>query len=232
MGQALASAGRVIAIDGPAGSGKSTTARGVAERLAFVHLNSGLLYRAITWLALRRGWREDDPDFGDRVERLHVEWERTGSELRVRLEGADPGPELHSREVSARVSGVARHPIVRRRVLAWLRQAAAKLDVVCDGRDIGTVVFPSAPLKVFLVASIDERARRRLLDLGEEPSEQRIGEEAQRLHARDVADSTRDLSPLRRAEDAVEIDTTDLSPEAVVGRIVELAKRRGLVDPG
>lgn len=225
------SPGRVIAVDGPAASGKSTISRRVADRLGFWHLNSGLLYRGITWVALQRGWSERAPDFADRLRDLEIELAGTPGEPRVRVDGAEQGPELHSPEVSARVSSISTHEAVRRRVLVLLREAAATRDVVCDGRDIGTVVFPRATLKLFLTASVEERARRRLLDYGLEPTPVRVREEAARLRSRDAADSTRALAPLRKAEDAVELDTTHLSPDEVVARIVDLARDRGIVPP-
>lgn len=223
--------GRVIAVDGPAASGKSTTARAVAGRLGWWHLNSGLLYRAVTWLAIERGWDEDDPAFAEAVRRLEVELAGTPEEPRVRVEGVELGPELHAPRVTARVSAVAARGPVRERVLRLLRAAAEERDLVCDGRDIGTVVFPDADLKVFLTASAEERARRRLGDYGETATPERVAGEAERLRARDAADATRDLAPLRKAPDAVELDTTEMGPEEVAARVLELAARRGLAAP-
>lgn len=217
-----------MAIDGPAASGKSTTAHLVAERLGFHHLNSGLLYRAVTWIAGRRGWDEEAPDFGDRVRELQVDLVGEHPDVRVRVEGEEPGRALHAPEVSGRVSSVAARAPVRAKVLEILRDAAGDLDLVVDGRDIGTVVFPEAALKVFLTCEAEERARRRLLDYGVELTRDRIRDEAARLRARDVADSSRELAPLRRAEDAVEVDTTRLSREGAVERILELARERGI----
>lgn len=224
--------GRVIAVDGPAASGKSTTARAVGRRLGYWHVNSGLLYRAITWIARERGWDEEDPGFGDRVRELEIGLGGSPEDPRVRIEGTELGRELHAPAVSERVSSVAARAPVRERVLALLRRAAATRDLVCDGRDIGTVVFPDAELKVFLTATAEERARRRLLDYGEEPRPERIAGEAARLRARDAADATRALAPLRKADDAVEVDTTRMSPEEVVERIVELAAERDLTAGG
>lgn len=218
----------VVAIDGPAASGKSTTARLVAEGLGFCHVNSGLIYRAITWVALRRDWDDADSDFADRLASLAIRWRGGSPALEVEVEGESPGRALHAPEVSERVSSVARRPEVRERALELLREAAERYDLVCDGRDIGTVVFPEAPLKVFLVASSRERARRRLLDHGVKPNAERIAEEAERLRLRDEMDARRELSPLRKAEDAVEVDTTELAPEEVVRRILDLARLRGL----
>lgn len=220
--------GRVVAIDGPAASGKSTTARRVAERLEFRHLNSGLLYRAIAWAAMRGGWGEEDPDLAERVQALELDLVAGRPGLGVRVDGRDPGRELHGQAVSARVSAVAARRPVRDRVLDILREARGRFDLVCDGRDIGTVVFPDAELKVFLVASPEERARRRLRDHGLEADPEAVEEEAARLRARDRADAGRALAPLRRADDAIEIDTTRLGPDEVVERILGLARRRGL----
>ena len=219
-----------IAIDGPAASGKSTTASRVAEALGAVHLNSGRFYRAITWASLREGWIDDD-DFEARLRELPltlVDGDE-GMELRVRRRA--PGAALDEPDVVARVSDVSARAAVREVVTRAVREAARGRRVVADGRDVGTTVFPQAELKVYLEASPRERARRRLRDYGREASPESVEAEAAALEARDVADSTRDLSPLRRADDAVEIDTTRLSPDEVVGKIIELACRRGL-EPG
>lgn len=224
----------VVAIDGPAASGKSTTARRVADRLGFAHLNSGLLYRAVTWIALEREWDDSTADFEQRVRGLTIELVRTPGSLRVTVDGEEPGAALHGPRVAARVSAVSSVAAVRELALAQLRGAAREQGLVCDGRDIGTEVFPDADVKVFLVAAAQERARRRLVDLGELGTEARVDEEAGRLRARDLADSTRALSPLRRAADAVEIDTTRLTVAEVVDRILALCEDRGIgpQDPG
>ena len=217
-----------VAIDGPAASGKSTTARAVAERLGYAHLNSGLLYRAITWAGLEGGWVDAGPDeFARRVEELDLELRRRSGEFVVEVADRRPGGELTTRAVSRRVSDVAAREPARTRALEELREAGRRGGVVCDGRDIGTVVFPGAELKVYLVATAEERARRRLLDYDETPTEERIAAEAERLRARDEKDASRELAPLRKPDDAVEIDTTDLRPGEVVDRIVELARERG-----
>lgn len=217
-----------VAIDGPAASGKSTTARAVARELGYAHLNSGLLYRAVTWAALRGGWVDaGEEEFAARVGALELELLRREGEFEVEVDGDRPGTELASRAVSSRVSDVAARGTTREVVLEELREAGRRGGVVCDGRDIGTVVFPDAELKIFLVATAEERARRRLLDYDEEPTERGIAAEAERLRERDEKDASRDLAPLRKPDDAVEIDTTDLAPEAVVDRIVSLARERG-----
>lgn len=221
-----------ITVDGPAASGKSTAARGVARALGIGHVSTGLLYRAITWLALEQGWRDADEEaFDDRVASLDLELLASGpsgGDYRVEVDGRRPGDELHGREVSRHVSAVSARRSVRERVDRVVRREGRERSLVCDGRDMGTVVFPDADLKIFLVASARERALRRLGDYEETVTEELISREAERIRARDEADSTRDLSPLRKAADAVLIDNTDLDPEQVVATILAEARRRGL----
>jgi cytidylate kinase len=216
-----------IAIDGPAASGKSTTAGKVARSLGYNHLNSGLLYRAITWAAGEANWPADDAEFDRRLAELDLSLVRHGVGYRVLVNGVDPGVHLVSPGTSAGVSAISARPSVRQRVLSLLRAEGGRGGVVCDGRDIGTVVFPEAELKVFLIASVVERGRRRLLDHGREPTEAAVRREAEKLARRDAADSSRAVAPLRRAPDAIELDTTDMSAAEVVGHIVALARARG-----
>ncbi|MDH3735139.1 MAG: (d)CMP kinase [Gemmatimonadota bacterium] len=219
---------RVIAIDGPAASGKSTTAAAVADRLGFAHLNSGLLYRAFAWRTLREGWDETAESYASRIAGVAIEFRTAPDGLQLYIDGESPGEALHGRDVAARVSAVASVACVRVAVFEQLRAAAGHLDLVCDGRDIGTTVFPGADLKIYLVADASERARRRLLDFGDGTDEEKVIEEAERLRRRDEADATRELSPLRKASDAIEIDTTSTSAPDVVDRILALAKQRGM----
>lgn len=216
-----------VTIDGPAACGKSTAGRGVAERLGYHHVNSGFLYRAVTWAALRGGWADAD-DFEERLEALELELAPREVEYAVCVEGEEPGDRLHAPEVTARVSEVSARRPVRRKVNRILRREAGRRSLVADGRDVGSTVFPEADLKVFLTAEAEERARRRLLDYGEEPSAGAVEREAERLRRRDRMDASRELSPLRKPAGAVEIDTTDLSPGEVVDKIVDEARRRGL----
>lgn len=222
----------VVAVDGPAASGKSTAARGVARRLGFGHLNSGLLYRAVGWAARREGWDlTEEEEVRRRLEDLELALEPVDGRYRVRVDGERPGDELRAEEVAGAASSVSRLGPVRERVNALIRREAGRRPLVCDGRDVGTAIFPDADLKVWLTASPRERARRRLSEEGGEATPDRIRRTADRIRARDDADAGRSLDPLRRADDAVEIDTTDLDPEEVVERILEAARRRGL-DPG
>jgi cytidylate kinase len=221
----------IIAIDGTAGSGKTTTAKEVAERLGFLHLDSGALYRAFAVAACRRGWaisagavaEERIPE----LEREAVTAEVQGASVTVFLDGQPLGEELRSPRVSACASAVSAFAEIRRRVDALLRHLAAECEggVVCEGRDMGTVVFPDADLKVFMEAVPDERARRRVRQRGEEVTAEGVETEKQRLLARDTADSERDIAPLRRAAEALFIDTTDLTFDEQVERIVEAARR-------
>jgi len=210
----------VIAIDGPAGAGKSTVARAVAERLGFTYLDSGAMYRCVALAALERG-----VDLGDAVAtgRLagSVEIDLRGE--RVELDGTDVGAAIRAPRVTEAASRVSVHPGVREAMVAGQRRLIAAGRYVAEGRDIGTVVSPGSPLKVFLTASPEERARRRAAQTGEDPAAVLA---AQR--ERDARDEGREHSALRPAPDAVELDTTDLALEEVVERIAALARRRGL----
>lgn len=222
----------VVAVDGPAASGKSTAARAAARRLGFRHLNSGLLYRAVGWAALRDGWdRADEDEARRRLERLELELEPDDGRYRVRVEGERPGAELRTEDVAGAASRISRLGPVRERVNELIRREADRRPLVCDGRDVGTAIFPDADLKVWLTASPRERARRRLAERGVEPTREQIRRAADRIRARDEADAGRSLDPLRQAGDAVEIDTTELGPDEVVERILEAARRRGVI-PG
>jgi cytidylate kinase len=222
--------GIIITIDGPAGSGKSSTAKAVAAELRYRHLDSGAFYRAITLAALRahiapERWRDLTVDD---LEGLAVEAVPEAGGYRMTIGEEPVAIHIRSREVSAHVPQMARVPAVRTWLLRHLREAGAKGGLVTDGRDMGTVVFPDAELKVFLVADPVERARRRLREHGiTDPSEQQLREEAGLLETRDQEDSTRAVAPLARAADAVEVDTTGLEFSAQVAEIVRLARALG-----
>lgn len=210
----------IIAMDGPAGSGKSSVAREVAVRLGATNLNTGGLYRAVALVALRDG--VDTADAGW-LARCAARLELDGGGVSADGERI-PDPELRTPEVSAAASSVSIHPEVRevlnevQRRAAW--ESARSGGVVVEGRDIGTVVLPDADLKVFLSASAEERARRRAVQSGREGELERI---RHAMEARDRQDSEREASPLRSAEDAVVLDTTSLSFEEVVERVLEFA---------
>lgn len=224
---------RVIAIDGPAASGKSSTAALVAERLRWAHLDSGALYRALTLAALDSlGETALRAAPVQRVlalaEELPVRLVLSGSSFRPEVAGVDVAEAIRSGRVTAHVSAVAALPAVRVWVNARQREAvdAHPDGVVVDGRDIGTVVFPDAPLKVFLTATADERARRRLAQRGQAVDEQQVSRESAELAARDHADASRPVAPLKAADDAVLLDSTRLSLAQQVDQVVALARQR------
>lgn len=223
----------IIAIDGPAGSGKSSTARAVAARLGFLHLDSGALYRGFALVAARRGWaREGGSVPESRIEELarqEVDGSIVEGGLQVIVDGtAVPDGELRTTAVTAAASKVSAHRPIRLRVNEILRRLARehRRHIVCEGRDMGTVVFPDAGLKVWMEASVEERARRRLTQQGQPVTPQSLRDQMERLEIRDTADSRRTESPLRRAADALVIDTTDLSFDEQVERIVREARHR------
>ena len=214
-------AGMVIAIDGPAGAGKSTVARGVARALGFTYLDSGAMYRAVALAAIERGI---DPDDGDRLGEMAWGLAIDFDGDTVRLDGKPVEGRIRSPEVTIAASKVSVHPQVRQAMVKRQRELIAAGNYVAEGRDIGTVVSPDSPLKVFLTAAEGERARRRAADSGES-----VGEVQEAMRDRDRRDQERADSPLRVAQDSVSIDTTDLSPDEVVERIAELARERGIV---
>jgi cytidylate kinase len=211
----------VIAIDGPAGAGKSSVARAVAEELGFTYLDSGAMYRCVALAALESGIALDD---GGALGSLASELEIGLDGRRALLGERDVSAAIREPGVTAAASQVSVHPQVREAMVARQRQLIAAGSYVAEGRDIGTVVSPDAPLKVFLTASDEERARRRAAETGED-FESVL--DAQRR--RDARDIEREHGALRAAEDAVELDTTGLGLEEVVGRVIGLARERGLV---
>jgi cytidylate kinase len=227
---------RVIAIDGPAASGKSSTGALVAQRLGWAHLDSGALYRALTLAALDRlgeeGREKGDGWPAQRIlglaDELPVRLVLVGRTFEPEVAGVDVEAEIRSERVTARVSQVAALPAVREWVNAQQRRAVAEHPegVVVDGRDIGTVVFPHAPLKVFLTASPDERARRRLSQRGDRLDDDRVARESRALADRDRVDASRPVAPLRAADDAVVLDSTRMSLDEQVARVVALARER------
>ena len=227
--------GGVIAIDGPSASGKSSTARAVAEALGFAHLDSGSLYRGVTLVALREGSRRGLTEVGPTslspetilraAEDRGLMLQPDGPGFAAYLEGEPAEDALRSAEVTNHVSVIAAMPVVREWVNARLRALVrAGQDVVVDGRDIGTVVFPDADLKIFLTASPEARAGRRISQRGLAVQRDDLDAEAQALAARDHADSTRAVAPLRPAADAVHLDTTSLDFHEQVRFIVERAR--------
>jgi cytidylate kinase len=210
----------VIAIDGPAGAGKSTVARGAAKALGFTYLDSGAMYRCVALTALDRGVDLDDGEaLGELASGLRIEVEDGA----VRVDGTDVGERIRTPEVSQAASRVAPHSQVREALVAQQRALIDSGRYVAEGRDIGTVVSPEAPLKVYLTAAESERARRRAVENGE-PVEAVLAA----IRERDCRDRDREHGALRAAADAIELDTTALGVDEVIARVVALARERGL----
>lgn len=217
---------RTIAIDGPVASGKTVTGRAVAERLGFWFLDTGIMYRAVTWLALHGGTPLDDEAALGALAKSHTIQLVSGDSSRVAIAGREIGPELRKPDVEGNVSQVSKASPVRRALVAQQRAIAAKGGIVMTGRDIGTVVLPDAGLKVYLLASAERRARRRWQEMQERGREADYETVLQETLARDGIDSSRADSPLRPAADAWRLDTGPLTIGQVVDRIVQKAVGR------
>ena len=217
-----------IAIDGPSASGKSTTARMVARRLGYTYIDTGAMYRALTWAAINEGIAPVERErLADLARRVSIELGQDERRTLVSVNGENVSEEIRQPEVTRSVSEVSAHRDVRERMVELQRELGRSGGVVLDGRDIGTVVFPEAELKIFLVADIDARARRRREELrskGVEMDEEMVAID---LAERDRKDEEREESPLRAAEDAVRIDTSGLTIEEQVEQVIRLAEQVG-----
>jgi cytidylate kinase len=220
----------VIAIDGPAGSGKSSTAKLVAQKLGIRHLDTGAMYRAITLKCLRNGVSyRDVSSLTDCVKNTSIELTGAPPDMQVWMDGNEVTDAIRSDEVTKNVSDYCKPQVVRSELVSQQRAIGNITAVVCEGRDIGTVVFPDAELKIFMVASAEERARRRQRDFEKIGVKKTLDELIKDIEARDEKDSTREISPLRKAEGAIELDTTDLTLEEQVEYIVNKVKESNLL---
>lgn len=213
----------IVAIDGPAGAGKSSVARAAAAALGFAHMDTGAMYRALTLAALDEGLDVTDRDLLDAfVASMDVSLDDNS----VTIGGRDVTAMLRTPEVTDAVPRIAAEPQVRAALVPLQRRLAERRDIVVEGRDIGTVVFPDAEIKIYLTASPIERARRRTRQMGLAEDDGTIEEMAADIGARDTTDATRDVSPLLQAEGSRRIDSSDMTLEEVVAAVVELVERR------
>jgi cytidylate kinase len=218
---------QIVAIDGPAGAGKSTVARRVAAILGFAFLDTGAMYRAATWWAVHKAVDlEDSAALAENTGRMQLLLDETPSGQRVLVNSTDITDAIRTPEITRLIYRLDQIPAVREQLVELQRAFGARQPTVAEGRDMGTVVFPGARCKIYLDASLDERTRRRARDLREKGYE--VDETALRreIHERDEQGMTRATSPLRPADDAVRVDTSELSQDEVVERIVQLARER------
>ncbi len=217
-----------VAIDGPVGAGKSSVARESAKRLGFIYADTGALYRGVALYTVRKGLNENDADYKEKAEtmlpEITVEPKLVNGEQRIFLCGEDVSEEIRKPEISMAASSVSTIPAVREFLLDLQRDIAKKNNVLMDGRDIGTVVLPSAQVKIFITASHEIRAKRRFKELIEKGVDTTLEQVFNDLNRRDYQDSHRAVSPLKMAEDAVLLDTSDLDFEQSVQKVTELAE--------
>ena len=213
----------IIAIDGPSGAGKGTVARAVASNLGYRHVDSGAMYRAVGWKALREGIALDDEAS---VRRLASQAQIDVSGTTTNVDGEDVTREIRTPQIDRAAAAVARLPTVRTILVARQRELAVDGGIVMEGRDIGTVVFPHADVKLYLDASAQERARRRAHDPAHHGGPEKLSDVATLLTERDRLDSTRAASPLYAAADAIVIDTTAKNVEDVVAEVMEIVRKK------
>ena len=216
----------IIAIDGPSGAGKSTLAKRLARKLGFIYLDTGAMYRALALKVLRQGVDlADDARLARLVESTEIDLQEVNGTLEVLLDGVNVARDIRTPEVSQMASKVSALKIVRARMLDLQRSMGQRGSVVAEGRDIGTVVFPNAEVKVFLDASAEERARRRCTELRAAGRVADLNETLREMEQRDKRDSERDLAPLRMADDALRIDSSNATADAVATKVLSAIRR-------
>ncbi len=217
----------VVVIDGPAASGKSTTARKVAEKLGWFYLDTGAMYRAVTVKVLQNGIPLDNSKaIAETVEKMKIKLKPGREGLKIEVDDKDVTSEIRTPEVDRAVGPVCEVAKVREILVRKQQEIGASGHVIAEGRDMGTVVFPNADLKFYMIASVDERAKRRKKDLEKQGIEISLKEIKSEIQRRDQRDSTRSHSPLMQAEDAVQIDTTELKVGDQVNRIIDLIMKK------
>lgn len=214
---------KIIAIDGPAGAGKSTIAQIIAQKMVYVYIDTGAMYRALTWAVLEQGLdANDEGSIIELMQKVKLELNSSSGKTKVAVNGTDITKEIRLPEVSRLVSRIAQIPEIRTAMLNLQRQMAARGNVVMDGRDIGTYVLPCADLKIFLTASIEERAERRYQELTAKGHQVDYAELKAEIAERDRLDSERETAPLRHAPGAIFIDSTGLTIDQVVEKILNI----------
>ena len=214
----------IIAIDGPAGSGKSTAAKNIAQKLGFTYLDTGAMYRAITFIALRNGIAEETSAVIEMVRQINLKLRFENGVTRVFVDDEEVTEQIRSTDVNAMVSDISKIPEVRAELVKIQKKLGNDGNIVAEGRDVTTVVFPNADLKIFLTASIDVRTKRRLREFQEKSFHITYDEVKENLEKRDKIDSGREVSPLRKAEDAIEFDNSALTPEQDLDFLLEKIK--------
>ena len=211
-----------IAIDGPAGAGKSTIAKNVASKLNILHLDTGAMYRAVGLYAVENKIDpQDEHMVCDMLGSIDIKVNYKDGKQQTILNGEDVSGKIRTSEISNAASAVSKWPSVRKRLVAIQKDIASKMSIVMDGRDIGTFVMPNAEYKFFITASVDQRAKRRYLELSENGTKTQLESVRSDIAQRDLQDTTRQFAPLRKADDAIEIDTTELDIEQVLQKVYE-----------
>jgi cytidylate kinase len=219
------SKGLIIAIDGPAGSGKSSSAKLLAQKLGYLYIDTGAMYRAVTYLAIENQILGNDEKIVELARQCNLEMDYKNSQLSVKLNGIDVSSRIRKTDVNKHVSDVSKIGALRKLLVEKQRTIAEKSSgVVMEGRDITTVVFPNADVKIFLTASLDERANRRTKEIVDKGSDALVDDIKNNLSTRDKIDSSRDDSPLTKADDAIVVDTTNIEIEDQVNLILDAAK--------
>lgn len=213
----------IIAIDGPAGSGKSTSAKIIAEKLGYIYIDTGAMYRAVTLACIEAEIGINDNEVAKLVDGIRIDLVQSDLGQRTYLNGKDVSDDIRRPDVTKLVSPVSAMAYVREKMVIQQREMGLNGGVVMDGRDIGTVVFTNAELKIYLIASIEARAERRLLELKQKGFDYSLEEIIKQISDRDIYDSSREISPLKRADDAVVIDTSNISIQEQTQKIIDLA---------
>lgn len=219
----------IIAIDGPAGSGKSTAAKNIAQKLGFTYLDTGAMYRAITFLALQKGIADDVNSVIEMARKISLKLKFEDGVTRVFVDGVEVTEEIRKPEVNSKVSDISKIPEVRAEMVKIQKRMGSEGNIIAEGRDVTTVVFPEADFKIFMTATLEERTRRRFKEFQEKNVNISIDEVKANLQMRDEIDSNRSVSPLKKADDALEFDNSNINIEEelniLLDKIEEIRKK-------